>query len=98
MNKEQEIKLEKAIAKMIGYKVGDKVIITSTFTGRTVFKDGVGGEYSWDVECVGNLNKIGVIETISENAIPTAYRLRVDEGYSYTYIPNNFRLFLGKHE
>ena len=91
MNKEQEEKLNKAIDKLIGYHVGDKVIITNAFTGRTMFSDGR-GEYSFDVESNENVGKIGEIEEIQENTIPKAYRLKVKDGYGYTYISDNFRL------
>jgi len=100
MNKEQEIKLHKAIEKLIGYNIGDKVIITNTFTGRTVFttKEDDGKEFSFDLEIVENLNKEGVITEIHTDTTPKAYCIRVKDGFGgYFYIPDNFRL-LGRDD
>jgi hypothetical protein len=91
MNKEQEIKLNKAIDKLIGYKVGDKVIITSKWTGRSVRRI-TNSEFSFDAEIVDNFNKEGVITAIEKDTIPLACCVKVEGGYGgYFYTPDNFR-------
>jgi hypothetical protein len=98
MNKEREEKLHKAIDKLVGYHVGDRVLITSAFTGRTVFttKTNDGAEFSFDMNIVGNLNKEGTINAIQADTTPLAYHIMVEKGHSgYFYTPDNFRLLGG---
>lgn len=107
MDKKKEEKCKQAIAKLIEYHVGDRVIITSKHTGGTLRPDGEHGVY--DVDCKDCFGKTGTIrrmvncvqqsngeyywEDISLNGKPMAYRIVMDDDNlpSWTYTADNFR-------